>query len=492
MRFVFSWILLLCVPTMTFAQDTTITIGSKKFTESVILAELAMQLIEQHGFDATHQQELGGTQFLWQALKTGDIDAYPEYTGTIIQEILAAENPAPDALPDALARYGIRMTPPLGFDNTYALGMNREQADRLGIRTISDLRDHPNLRFGFSNEFLDRGDGWPGLRLAYRLPQQAVHGMDHDLSYRGLESGTVELTDLYSTDAEIAYYDLRVLVDDRAYFPEYKAVFVYRDDLAPAAIAALHRLAGTLPDSAMTALNARSKIERIPEAQIAADFLNRRLGLSEQIEVQTIGRTVRLWARTKEHLWLVLVSLLAAVVAAIPLGIAAAKVRAVEQPILGIVGVIYTIPSLALLVFMIPLLGIGGPPAMVALFLYSLLPIVRNTHAGLKDIPPPLLESAEALGLSAWARLWRIELPLASRSMLAGVQTSAVINIGTATLGALIGAGGYGQPILTGIRLDDTALILEGAIPAAGLALLAQGLFWLAERVVVPEGIRLG
>ena len=132
---------------------------------------------------------------------------------------------------------------------------------------------------------------------------------------------------------------------------------------------------------------------------------------------------------------------------------------------------------------MIPWLGIGAKPALVALFLYSLLPIVRNTATGLRDIPVSLRESAEALGLPARARLLRIELPMASRSILAGIKTAAVINVGTATIGALIGAGGFGQPILTGIRRDDLSMILfEGAIPAALLALAVQGAFDLAER----------
>jgi osmoprotectant transport system permease protein len=136
-------------------------------------------------------------------------------------------------------------------------------------------------------------------------------------------------------------------------------------------------------------------------------------------------------------------------------------------------------------------MGIGGPPAIVALFLYSLLPIVRNTYVGLHDIPSDIRESAEALGLPVRARLRLIELPLAARAILAGIKISAVINVGTATLGALIGAGGYGQPILTGIRLDDVGLILQGAVPSAVLALLVQGLFEIAERILVPKGLRL-
>jgi osmoprotectant transport system permease protein len=134
---------------------------------------------------------------------------------------------------------------------------------------------------------------------------------------------------------------------------------------------------------------------------------------------------------------------------------------------------------------------LGYPQAVVALFLYSLLPIVRNTYTGLRGISPQLQESAVALGLPPLVRLCRIELPLASRTILAGVKTAAVINVGFATLGGFIGAGGYGEPIFTGIRLNDYGVILEGAVPAAVLALLVQGLFELVDRMVVPKGLRL-
>ena len=474
------------------AQDANalLVVGSKKFTESVILGEMATQLFRDAGLAAEHRAEVGGTRVLWEALRRGDLDAYPDYTGTITQEILAGETlPDEEALRTRLAELGIGMTAPLGFNNTYALGMQEETAARLGIATISDLRVHPDLALGFTNEFMDRADGWPGLRAAYALPHDGVQGLDHDLAYRGLADGALALTDLYSTDAEIPYYGLRVLRDDRGFFPAYHAVFLYRLDLPAEAIVALERLGGRIDEATMQTLNARAKLERTPEALIAAAFLDETLGIESAVQVD--GFWARLWQRTAEHLLLVGLSLLAAILVAIPLGIAAARVARLEGPILGIVGVIYTIPSLALLVFMIPLLGIGAVPAMVALFLYSLLPIVRNTHAGLKGIAPPLRESAEALGLPPGARLRLVELPLAGPSILAGIKTSAVINIGTATLGALIGAGGYGQPILTGIRLDDTALILEGAIPAAALALIAQLLFDGIERLLVPRGLRL-
>ncbi len=487
--------LLACVGGVAAAAPQPVTVGSKAFTESVILGEVVAGLLREQGTPVRHRRELGGTRVLWSALIRGDIDLYPEYTGTLREEILAqADLPPgdPDALRARLAAHGVAMSAPLGFDNTYALGMREELAARLGIETISDLREHPGLALGFSNEFMDREDGWPGLRRHYRLAHRGVQGLDHDLAYRALAAGDIQVTDLYTTDAEIRYYGLRVLADDRGYFPAYEAVLVYRTDLArrvPGAIARLERLAGAVDRRAMVAMNARVKLEGASEGAAAAELLEERLGIRAPAAEPTPGS--RLLRRGAEHLYLVGVSLAGAVVIAVPLGMAAARRPRAGQVILGAVGILQTVPSLALLVFMIPLLGIGAAPAIAALFLYSLLPIVRNTHAGLTDIPGSVVESAAALGLPPMARLRLVKLPLAARGILAGVKTSAVINVGTATLGALIGAGGFGQPILTGIRLDDLGLILQGAVPAAGLALAAQGLFELVERGVVPRGLRL-
>jgi osmoprotectant transport system permease protein len=319
-----------------------------------------------------------------------------------------------------------------------------------------------------------------------------VRGLDHDLAYRGLEKGTIQAIDIYSTDAKIKYYDLRILEDDLNHFPLYNAVILYRSDLeerVPHVVTVLKKLESIIHESEMIKMNSRANLEMVPENQIASDFLLENLSLkTESYEETAIGRLLR---HTWEHLLLVAISLSAAIIISIPLGILSAKLPRLGQVVLGIVGIIQTIPSLALLVFMIPLMGIGGPPAIMALFLYSLLPIVRNTYTGLHDIRPQIRESAEALGLPPGARLRLVELPMASRSILAGIKTSAVINIGTATLGALIGAGGYGQLILTGIRLDNISLILQGAVPSAILALIAQGCFEALEKFFVPKGLRL-
>ncbi|HKY32219.1 MAG TPA: glycine betaine ABC transporter substrate-binding protein [Candidatus Polarisedimenticolia bacterium] len=469
-------------------------VGSKKFTESVILGEMAAQVARSSGASAIHHAQLGGTQVLWRGLLSGDIDVYPEYTGTIREEILrTADAGDDDRLRAALAAQGIVMTGSLGFENTYALGMRETASRRLGLRSISDLRSRPELRLGFSEEFLHRPDGWPALKARYGLPQADVRPLDHDIAYRALANGVIDVMDLYSTDAEIDHDRLEVLADDLGQFPPYRAVLLHRADLAqrfPSVIAALKRLEGAIDEPQMRRLNARAKIERVPERQVAAGFLKSRLGMEAPGAAEGRGR--RIVRAVGEHLALVAMSLSAAIVVAIPLGVAAARRRRLGAGVLAATGVVQTIPSLALLVFMIPLLGIGTAPAVATLFLYSLLPIVRNTATGLAGIPAPILESADVLGLSWWARLRKVELPLASPSIMAGIQTSAVINVGTATLGALIGAGGLGQPILTGIRLDDRGLILEGAVPAAVLALLVQGAFTLLGKVVVPRGLRLG
>ena len=479
-------------PTAFNQPSKTITVGSKKFTENVLLGEIVTQLIRTQNVNAIHIRELGGTRILWNALLKGDVDVYPDYTGTIIEEILADENVTNDNLKDKLSQHGIGIVYPLGFNNTYAIGMKKEEAEKLGIEKISNLRNYPELNFGFTSEFMDRKDGWRGLQKFYNLPQTNVNGLDHDLAYRGLASSSIDVIDLYSTDAEINYYNLKVLKDDLNYFTDYQAVLLYRKDLAkyyPQVVETLQKLINAISESQMIEMNSDVKINGKSEELVAAHFIKNKFSI-ESIYVESTFLS-RLWHNTKEHLYLVLISLSAAIFVSIPLGISSYKNKKLGKIILSVTGIIQTIPSLALLVFMIPLLGIGSSPAIVALFLYSLLPIVRNTFTGLQDIPTSIKESAIVLGLSSFMILKKIELPLASRSILAGIKTSAVINVGTATLGALIGAGGYGQPILTGIRLDSVSLILEGAVPAAILALIVQWIFDLSEKVIVPKGLRI-
>ena len=239
-----------------FIAIAPVRVGSKQFTESVLLGELARQTLAESSVPAVHQRELGGTRVLWQALLAGQIDVYPEYTGTLAQEIFSG---GAGPLEKALRARGVQAGAPLGFEDTYAIGVRRDAAMRLGLHTLSDLSRHPELRYGLSNEFLRRADGWPRVREVYGLSQEHVTGLQHDLAYRALQSGDIDATDLYSTDAEIRAFDLAVLDDDRRAFPEYRAIFLFRADLPAEAQRALARIA--IDTSAMIAMNARARLD---------------------------------------------------------------------------------------------------------------------------------------------------------------------------------------------------------------------------------------
>ena len=413
------------------------------------------------------------------------------HTGTIGEEILKTPPPTtPAEMRDQLAKFGVGMTGELGFNNTYALVMQHTAAERKQIRRISDLRNHPELKFGLTHEFLDRRDGWRPLADKYQLPTQNIVGIDHGLGYEALRNGSIDVKDAYSTDAKIGENDLVVLEDDLQFFPQYKAVFLYRLTLPPNVIAILRGMEGTLDEKRMIQLNAEA--ERTKNYARAADLYFRDAA-SPQTRSMDESFAHKLWRWTSRHLELAGISLLLSILVGVPLGIAASRGGALGQVILSVTGAIQTIPSLALLALLVPVpfFGISPRTAIAALFLYGLLPIVRNTATGLQDIAQPIRESAIALGLEPSARLWKIYLPIASRTILGGIKTSAVINIGTATLAALIGAGGLGEPILSGLNLNDHVTILQGAIPAAVFALLVQWSFELLDRLLIPKGLRL-
>jgi osmoprotectant transport system permease protein len=496
-----SLLIFSCIPVFLIHSSAAadVVIGSKKFTESYVLGEIAKRTLTDTGVPAKHRQGMGGTIILWQALRGAQIDAYPEYTGTIAQEILKSDRALSlDEIRESLAKFGVGMTASLGFNNTYALVMRRNDAQRLGIRIISDLRKHPEFKLGLTHEFLERQDGWRPLRERYDLPQQNVIGIDHSLGYTALTNGSIDVKDAYSTDAKIEQNDLVVLEDNLHFFPQYEAVFLFRSSMRADAIAALRRVEGTLDEKRMIRLNAEA--ERTKDYTRAANlYFNMGVASAPRspghLGASHLGESFphKLARWTLRHLQLAGFSLVLSVLVGIPLGIVASRGGAVGHAILGFAGVVQTIPSLALLALLVPLpfFGISVRTAIAALFLYGLLPIVRNTATGLEDIPRSLRESAVALGLSPIARLWEVYLPIASRSILSGIKTSAVINVGTATLAALIGAGGLGEPILSGLNLNDHVTILEGAIPAAALALLVQWCFDLLDRVVIPKGLRL-
>lgn len=470
------------------AEGAGLKVGSKRFTESYILGEIVTQTAQAAGAQAEHRQGLGNTAVVYEALKAGAIDVYPEYLGTIDAEILKHPQPTDLAtMRTELARQGLGVAVPLGFVNGYALAMREAEAKRLGLTRLSDLKAHPGLVLGLSHEFLGRQDGWPGLAARYGLPHKPV-GIDHGIAYEALASERIALTDIYSTDAKIAELKLVVLDDDLAFFPRYDAVLLYRLDVPqrlPAAWQAISALEGRISAAAMIAMNGEAELQGRSFADIARGFLAPR---SSQASASQGGLMQRLFADdlgrlATQHLLLVAVAVFSACVVGIPLGAAAAALPRLEQPVMAVVGLLQTVPALALLAMLIPLMGrIGTGPALVALALYALLPIVRNTTTGLTQVPTGLRDAGTALGLTR-AQRWRsVDLPLAAPVILAGVKTAAVITVGTATIAAFIGAGGFGERIVTGLALNDHAALLSGAIPAAVLAVLTQAVFELAER----------
>jgi osmoprotectant transport system permease protein len=490
-----------------------IVIASKPFGESYLLCEMFSQLLESHGFSVDRRPGLGATEIAFGALRTNAIDVYPEYTGTGLIAILH------DSLPDSVAAdprkvfahvarrfaelYHVHWLPPLGFQNTYAIAVTRHTAARYRLRTLSDLaRESQHLTAGFTADFIGRRDGLVGLQRVYAIHPRAVRPLAPAVKYQALASGAVDVIDGYSTDGLLSKYDLVTLVDDRHFFPPYEAAALVSGQLeqrSPAAIAALTFLSGRIDEQTMRKLNRRVEVDGEDVHRVAADELTA-LGLigSALTTFTRSGQTESGFARymwdrratlvalTGRHLLLVGLALLAAVIVALPLGLALERTRPLAEPAIGALGVLQTIPSIALLAFMIPLFGVGVMPALVALWLYALYPIARGTYTGVRDADPEAVSAAEALGTTPVRRLMWVRLPLAAPVIMAGVRTAAVITVGAATLAAFIGAGGLGEPIVAGLALADTRMILSGALPAAALALAVDAVLGLVERLVAP------
>jgi osmoprotectant transport system permease protein len=472
-------------------------IGSKRFTESYILAEVLAQQIKAHAKTETRVlQGLGNTAIVYAALKAGSIDLYPEYAGTIAQEILKSATPLSiGEMNRQLEPLGFGVAIPLGFNNGYALAMRSADADKLNIKTLSDLAKKSDQRLGLSNEFIGRADGWKGLSARYKFTQSPI-SLDHGLAFAALEKNQIDVIDIYTTDAQIEHLKLRVLADDLRYFPSYDAVVLYRLDVPqrfPDAWARLQKLSNSIDAPAMIKMNARAELNSVPFDVIARDHLAQVSGIAPPTDASERGFISKLFGDdlvrlTRQHLLLVLVSVGIATVIAIPLAVLIFPHAKLRTVVLGIAGLMQTVPSLALLAVLISLLGvIGIVPALIALTLYALLPIMRNTCAGLSEVSDGLRQAGKALGMSARDTLMHIELPLALPTIIAGVRTATAISIGTATIAAFIGAGGYGERIVTGLALNDRQLLLAGAIPAAVLALAGELLFEWLERIIIKR-----
>lgn len=466
----------------------TIRVGAKHFNEGYILSEIISQLLENEGYKVERKFNLGGTLVCYEALINNEIDIYPEYTGTISEAILKQKDIISfDELRSKLKELDLEISDEYGFNNTYAFAVRNELAKKYNLKTISDLRNYPELRFGLSYEFLNREDGWKNLSVYYNLRQKPV-GLEHGLAYKALEDKQIDLTDVYSTDGEIPKYDLMILTDDKSYFPKYYAVSFYKSSLDLKIKKVTEKISGKISESEMQGMNKEVLYENRSFSEVAKKFLDEKKLIefrSNTFEKESMISEII--PKLIQHLKITLIALVLAIIVAVPMGIFIYLHSSISKPVLYIAGLMQTIPSIALLAFMIPLFGIGILPAVIALFIYGLLPILRNTTTALFSVDPLLKEVASGIGLTKYQKLRFVELPLAVPTILAGIRTSAVINIGTATLAAFIGAGGLGEFIVTGLALNNTKLILMGAVPAALLAVFTEIFFEVIERFLIPK-----
>ena len=460
-----------------------IVIGSKNFNESYILGEVMAQLLEAEGYEVERKFNLGGTKVAYEALLKGGLDVYAEYTGTLQKVVYQVENDlSVDDLREIGRPLGITMLDPFGFNNSYAMATTKTVAGDRSLKTISDLVPHSDLRVFVTHEFVDRADGWPGLMEVYGFKWRPK-GIEHAIAYRAMDEGRVDVTDAYTTDGEIERYDLHLLEDDKRFFPKYYAAPLARIDLGPDVLAILNRAAGTIPDNAMVKLNADVIFRGLSTFEAAQKHLKT---LSIESGAEEISTGYEIWEKALEHLALTLTALISATIFAIVLSLTVFSITWLARPITYFAGLLQTIPSIALLALMVPIFDIGFTPAVVALFLYSLLPIIRNSITALSTIDPILLRVAEGAGFTKFGMIWHVNIPLALPAILAGIRVSAVICIGTATLAAFIGAGGLGDFIVQGLALNNMTMVLIGAGTAAGLAIVVELIFEGIESFVLP------
>lgn len=501
-RSVVQWAVLLVLLLFggAFADDRPVVVGSKLGAEELLLAEMMAQLLESKGVKVERRMGLGSTDICFPALQNGQLDLYPEYTGTGLELVLKESLKTRDRLEYFLyvrrrfrERFDLLWLDPFGFDNTYALAVPASS----DLNDISDLKGRTDLRVGFDFQFMQRPQAWPGLSKAYGLHFSNITEMEHALTYTAIAGGKVDLIDVWSTDGEIPRLKLKLLNDDLGYFPFYSAAPLCRADLLtryPFAQDLLEQLSFQIDNPTMQALNARvANGEDYPV--VASSFLaSLKLGGGERaaaprgqgLLAYMWGKRAQLLGFAGQHLALTAVSVSLGICVGIPLGVLVTRWTRLADPVLGLMGLIQTIPGMALLAFMVPIpgLGLGPRSAVLALFLYSLLPIVRNTYTGIMGIDPNLKEAALGLGMRPRELLFMVEMPLAARTIMAGIRTCAVINVGSATLAAFIGAGGLGVPIVTGMQLNDPQMVLSGAIPSALLALLVDFTLGRVEKLV--------
>lgn len=498
-------------------QAAPLVLATKSFTEQHILSAMTVQYLQKKGFQVQPQTNIAAV-ISRNAMVNKQIDITWEYTGTsliIFNRIDKRMSPQEtyDTVKRLDAKLGLVWLKPADMNNTYAFAMQRKRAESENITTISQMvakieqvrqndPDH-NWMLGLDLEFAGRSDGMKPLQQAYQmqLDRPQIRQMDPGLVYNAVRDGLVDAGLVYTTDGRVKGFDLKVLEDDKGFFPSYAVTPVVRKEVLeanPGLDDALNTLSGLLNNDVISTLNAQVDIEHRTPQQVAHQFLQDK-GLLSGAPMDTIHYMLDnagyLASLTFQHLWLVALAVGLAIIIGVPLGVLIVRHKWLATPVLGAATLLLTIPSIALFGLMIPLFslighGIGVLPAVTAVFLYSLLPIVRNTHTALDSLPPGLREAGRGIGMTFWQRLRWVEIPMALPVIFGGIRTAVVMNIGVMAIAAVIGAGGLGLLLLNGISGSDIRMLIAGALMICLLAIVLDWLLHRLQVVLTPKGIR--
>lgn len=477
-------------------RPNRIRIGSKEFTESYVVAEFLAQELEQHfgeSIQIERQFGLGATAIAYQALTSDEIDLYPEYTGTLIQT-LKLKSDDRDRLLDELNTRGLAISAPLGFENSYALAATPEITQDLSLKRVSDLkRQLTQFKIGLTYEFHGRSDGWGQLLRSYPFLQNSVKPtlMEHSLLYTAVKNKRINIVEVYTTDPQIDDLSLVILADDARALPKYDAVFLASLKLqkrSPEVWAFINSLKNKLSAETIRHLNRQVEVVGLSPRQAVRNWLElskeNKVATSKQTQTTIAGLKSQLVRRSAEHFSLVVVAFLIAAAIGLPLGVLASDHPRIGRPLLSVSGVLQTVPAIALLVVLVPLTGLGFWTAVTALVAYAAFPIASSTVAGLNSLSIETLDLVRLMHLNQWQALRWVRLPIAKLSILSGLRIALVSTIGNATLAALIGGGGYGALILSGLSTQRIELVFLGAIPAALSAIFVQAAFSWTERTL--------
>lgn len=481
-----------------------IRVASRDFPESILLAEILSSAIEKYSdYEVDRKFNLGGVKICFSAIENNELDIYQDYSGSLINNILGRKSKDEYILDFLKTKiyldYGLKLSDELGFNNNFVLVANKSWAEKHKLKNISDLalklKNDPefNPRVAFRADFIHRSDGYKSIKETYGIDFENLNVMEYNIAYANLKSNRLDLIDSFSTDPRLMDKDLVLISDDRSAFLKYDALYVYRSEILetyPELIKIFSKLESSLSDKTILDLNLQIASGKSYQ-EVANSFLDKidlnskPLKLSSRpIPKSLLKENIEMFTKAfYEHLLLSYGSFFLAAVFGIIIGVLISYDLKISKFVLALISSLQTIPSLALLALLIPVFGLGYKSALGALLVYALLPIIQNTFSGINSISSEYILLARSLALTEFQILKDIKLPMARNFILAGLKTSVVICIGTATLATFVGAGGLGDIIKAGIDLNSNYLIILGSAPAALLALFSSFVFSKLERV---------